>query len=109
MPGGWFDTRELDAFADALVADLSQRFPPPPESIERRMQFEELRRTFGATFQRIDEYASAHRLNVYKKARFANRIRWALRDAGYRADFVRAMTREVVAHMSLASRRNAGS
>ncbi len=108
MLGGWFNTQELDAFADALVADLVRRFPPSAEGSEGRKQFEKLRRTFGATFQRIDAYAASHRLNLYKKARFANRIRWALRDAGYPADFVRTMTQEAVAHMTLASRRKAG-
>lgn len=105
MLAGWFNTKELDAFADALVADLVKRFPPEAEGAAGRKQFERLRRTFGATFQRIDAYAAAHTLNLYQKARFANRIRWALRDAGYPADFVRTMTQEVVAHMTLASRR----
>jgi len=107
MLAGWFDTKELDAFADALVADLVKRFPPSPEAAAGRKQFERLRRTFGVTFQKIDAYAASHRLNLYKKARFANRIRWALRDAGYPAEFVRTMTQEVVAHMTLASRRKA--
>jgi hypothetical protein len=108
MLGGWFNTQELDAFADALVADLVKRFPPSTDSAEGRKQFDKLRRTFGATFQRIDAYAADHPLNLYKKARFANRIRWALRDAGYPAEFVRTMTQEVVAHMTLASSRKAG-
>jgi 2'-5' RNA ligase len=108
MLGGWFNTRELDAFADELIADLAKRFPPSADPAQGRKQFEKLRRTFGATFQRIDSFAAAHPLNVYKKARFANRIRWGLRDAGYPAEFVRTMTQEVVAHMTLASRRKAG-
>lgn len=109
MPGGWFNTKELDAFADALVAELVKRFPPSADAAAGPKQFEKLRRTFGATFQRIDAFAAQEPLNVYKKARFANRIRWALRDAGYPAEFVRTMTQEVVAHMTLASRRKAGS
>ena len=107
MLGGWFDTKELDAFADSLVADLVKRFPPAAENAVARKEFEKLRRTFSATFQRIDVYVAAHPLNVYKKARFANRIRWALRDAGYPAEFVRTMTQEVVAHMSLVAGRKA--
>ena len=101
---GWFDTKELDAFADALVEDLVARVPPAGEASKGRKSFDKLRRTFGATFARVDAFARSHRLNVFKKAHFANRVRWALKEAGYPADFVGAMTQELVAHLTLASR-----
>jgi len=28
MLSGWFNTKELDEFADSLVAELVERFPP---------------------------------------------------------------------------------
>jgi hypothetical protein len=36
---------------------------------------------------RVEEFARRERLNVYKKARFGNRIQWALREAQYPAEF----------------------
>ncbi|MGH8677271.1 MAG: hypothetical protein ACREUQ_02825 [Burkholderiales bacterium] len=46
-----------------------------------------------------------NRLNLYTKARLANRIQWALKEAGYRDDFIEATTREVATHVALAGSR----
>ena len=103
----WFDTKELDDFADAVVAELVRRYPPSNQEVGGKKTFERLRKSFGATFNRIDQFLSGHKLNVYKKARFANRMRWALTEAGYRPDFITTMTEEVVTHVTArAGRRN---
>ena len=97
---GWFNTKELDEFADSLVAELAQRFPPAGGRVAGNKAFERLTRSFGATFGRIDAFARSRRLNFYKKAHFANRIRWALTEAGYPADFVTTMTQELLLHLT---------
>src|SRR3970040_717009 len=81
MHSCWFNTRELYEFADSLVAELVERFPPAG-GVAGKKAFDKLRRTFGATFERIDAFARSHKLNVYKKAHFANQVRWALPEAG---------------------------
>jgi hypothetical protein len=99
----WFDTRELDAFADAVVAELVRRYPPPGEGVTGKKAFDRLRRSFAVTFDGIDRFLAGRRLNLYKRAKFANRLRWALADAGYPPEFVDTMTREVVTHVTLAA------
>ena len=44
-------------------------------------------------------------MNLYTKARLGNRVKWALRDAGYPQTFVDTFTQEVVTHVALASRK----
>jgi hypothetical protein len=100
---GWFDTKELDGFADAVVAELVRQYPPPGLGVTGKKAFERLRRSFAATFDRIDGFLRAHKLNMYKKAHFANRMRWALTEAGYPADFVSTMTQEIVMHLNQAA------
>ena len=97
---GWFNTKELDQFADSLVAELLERVPPAAGRLSGAKAFERISRSFGATFARIDAFARAQRLNVYKKAHFANRIRWALKEAGYPEDFCATMTQELLLHLS---------
>jgi len=109
MLPGWFNTKELDEFADSVVADLVKRYPPSGQALSGKKTFERLRRTFAATFARMDQFARSHRLNLYKKACFANRVRWALKEAGYPPDFVNTMTQEVVAHMTLESHNKTDS
>jgi hypothetical protein len=44
-------------------------------------------------------------LNIYKKARLGNRVRWALREAGYAPEFTDALSYELVTVATLASRQ----
>jgi len=103
MPG-WFNTKELDQFADSLMAELRERVPPSGERLSGTKAFQRVVRTFGSAFERIDAFAASQRLNVYKKAHFANRIRWAMSEAGYPEDFVDTMTRELLMHLSAPAR-----
>jgi hypothetical protein len=108
MPFGWFDTEELDEFADSLVAELMARFPPSGVDPSKKKTLDKLRKLFGSTLARTDRFARSHKLNVFRKAHFANRVRWALKEAGYAPEFVETMTRELATHMALESGREKG-
>ena len=108
MPFGWFDTKELDEFADSLVAELMTRFPPSGVDPSEKKALDKLRKLFRSTFERTDRFARSHQLNLYKKAHFANRVRWALKEAGYAPEFVETMTRELATHVALESGREKG-
>ena len=101
----WFKTRELDEFADSIVARLIEIVPPSGAAPSGKKAFERLRKQFGSTFDRIDSFARTKPLNLYTKARFANRVRWALVEAGYAHEFVATITQELVAHLTLAARK----
>ena len=49
-------------------------------------------------------FAAERRPNLYQKARFGNRIKWTLKEAGYPPDVVDLVTHELVAKMALAAR-----
>ena len=100
-----FNSKEVDAFADSIVAELVERHPPRAEGAAGRKEVARLRRAFGRIFSRIDSFARTHDLNLYRKARLANRIQWALKEAGYREDFIEATTHEVATHVALAGSR----
>ena len=102
-------SKEVDEFADSIVAELIQRHPPRADDAGERKELARLRRAFSRVFARIDGFARTHPLNLYSKARLANRVQWGLRDAGYRKDFVETATHEVATHVALAgSRAGAG-
>jgi hypothetical protein len=98
----WFDVKEVDAFADSIVAELRERYPPSGVELPAAKALERLRKSFGRMFARIDAFARSSPLNLYKKARLGNRIKWALQDAGYPEEFVETFTRELVTHVALA-------
>jgi hypothetical protein len=101
----WFDVKEVDGFAESIVAELRERYPPSGVELPAAKAIERMRKTFGRMFARIDAFACTSSLNLYKKARLGNRIKWALKDAGYPQEFVEAFTRELVTHVALAARK----
>lgn len=98
----WFDVKEVDAFADSIVAELRERYPPSGVELPATKAFDRLRKSFARMFARIDTFARSGSLNLYKKARLGNRVRWALKEAGYPEEFVETFTRELVTHVALA-------
>ena len=104
MFGDWFKSKEVDEFADSIVADLVRRFPPSGVGVPARKAADRLRKTHDAIFGRIENFARAQSLNIYKKARLGNRIKWALLEAGYPSDFVDTLTLELVTVVTFVSR-----
>lgn len=100
----WFDVKEVDAFADSIVAELRDRYPPSGVELPAKKAMERLRKNFARLFARIDAFARTRPLGLYQKARLGNRIKWALKDAGYPEEFVEIFTRELVMHVTLGAR-----
>ena len=99
----WFDTGEGDELARVIVAELVVRVPPATLPAKDKKAATKLRNTHDAVFARAGKFARTHKLNVYKKARFANQIHWALKDAGYPPDFIEAWTYELTTLVAVAS------
>lgn len=102
---GWFNTKEVDALADSVVADLRTRFPASGHEVQTQKDVQRVLKGVDRLLARVDQFARERRPNLYKKARFGNRVRWGLVEAQYPAEFAQAITDELVTHLTLASRR----
>lgn len=100
----WFDTKEVDEFADSIVAELLQRFPPTGVDLATRKAIDRVMKNVERIGARVADFGRERKLNVYKKARFGNRIKWSLKEAKYPDLFVDVMTQELVTQLTLASR-----
>jgi hypothetical protein len=100
---GWFSTEEVDRFADKVVADLVERFPPAGVELSSRKSAERMLRKLDRTFSNISAFGAERRPNLYQKARFGNRIKWNLKEAGYGEAFVEAVTSELVKYLTLSA------
>jgi hypothetical protein len=103
----WFDTKEVDAFAQWVIDELLKRLSP--DSLERperdRKMGDRVHRMTEAISDRAREMARAHQFNFYKRARLGNRVKWALKEAGYPDEFVTAFTTELITLVTVAGRR----
>ncbi len=92
----WFDSREVDAFADWLSAEIIKRYPPSGVDKDPKKAAQRLQKVHESLFLRIEAFAKQNSLNIYKRARLGNRVKWAMRDAGYPLAFSESFTHEVV-------------
>jgi len=101
----WLNTKEVDEFADAVVAELLELFPPAGVDLSTRKSAERAMKKVDRLMLRVSEFARSRRLNLYKKARFGNRVKWALKEAQYPVHFVEVMTHGLVTQVALGSRK----
>jgi len=92
----WFDTAEVDRFAASLVREVTRRLPPSQVDSSSKKAVERLSRMTDVLSDQLRTFAQSQRLNVYKRARLGNRVKWQLKDAGYPEPFIDAFTTEVV-------------
>jgi len=102
MPS-WFATKEIDRFADSIIAELLERFPNAGVDLSTRKSSERAMKSLEKIFAAIGAFAAAHRPNLYQKARFGNRIKWALKDGAYPEAFIDVVTHELLKHLTLSS------
>lgn len=101
---GWFSGKGIDAFADSIVVELLERFPPTGIELSTEKSAQRAMKNLDRILALIGTFAAEQRPSLYQKARFGNRIKWALKEAGYAPHVVELMTHELVAKMALASR-----
>jgi hypothetical protein len=105
----WFSRKHIDDFADSIVAEVLQRFPQSGTDVATAKSAEKALKTLDRIFVRIGAFAAERRPNLYQKACFGNRIKWALKEAGYPAPFVEVATEKFVAYMAFASGQGSAS
>jgi len=99
---GWFDTKEVDAFTQWAVSELSKRMPPETLDKADRKAADRLSRMNDAISERARELAP--RLNLYKRARLGNRVKWAMKEAGYPDKFIDTFTYELLTLLTVSAR-----
>lgn len=104
MFGKFFDTAEVDRFADWILSELKRSLPPQPGTDK-----DNVARRAGKVNERISrrtsEFVQGTKLNLYTKARLAARVREGMSAHGYPAGFVKAFSYDLLAQVQTASRQ----
>ncbi|MGA2190995.1 MAG: hypothetical protein ABSH33_20955 [Steroidobacteraceae bacterium] len=103
----FFDTASTNEFADWIVAELKRAVPPesgPPKKKKHAIRARELDENIA---RRVVEFTRTTRLNIYKKARLAARVREGMTAHGYPESFVKSFSFELLARLQTAARAKA--
>ena len=98
----WLDTRHVVEFAQSIVAEIREAMPAADETSSRkesRKEIDKRGRKIERLTQRARAFSREHRLNFYKKAKFANTLKWELKEAGYSEVFVREMVAHILVNL----------
>lgn len=88
---GWFDARAAKAFGEELARFYADKIPVEAQVNEKKFATR-TDATLKALSSRVRDFRASRKLGVYQKAQLGNAFRWALRDAGYDAQYVERLT-----------------
>jgi len=106
MLASFFDTTSTNEFADWIVAEIKRAVPPDsaPRKKKHVIRAKELDDNIA---RRVAEFTRTTRLNIYKKARLAARVREGMTALGYPETFVKSFSFELLARLQSASKPTA--
>jgi hypothetical protein len=87
MLTAWFNASEVIAFAEEVADEVDKLFPLD-ERQNKPLNAKKEQKKLGALLIRVRAFSSKVHLNIYKKAKFLNTVKWTLRDAGHDEQFV---------------------
>ncbi len=85
MIRNWLDATEAVAFAKDIARDVDRLFPLEPQKVRRPSKKLDLknRKRLDQLVRRTHAFAREHPLNVYKKGKLLNTLKWSLRESGH--------------------------
>src|ERR1700682_4800823 len=92
----WFDSRAAVQVGTAFAGRFAPRKTPGPAAHRENVLQEILRQ--------VDHEVRTLRLNIYKRAKFANSFKWRLLENGVEREIADEVTQRLVLHLSLNQR-----
>lgn len=94
----WFDAREAVSFGEHLAGEVARIVPLEAAEVRGKKSTKQMDK-FRRAILHASDLGTKTPLNVYKKARCANALRWSLIDKGYPKPFVEEVVRLVVTRL----------
>jgi hypothetical protein len=95
---GWFDTRAAVQFALETARDIQSAVPPSDARPDKKQAGKRAKKLERIVLK-VKAFSKQNRLNFYKKAKFANALKWSLKEAGYSDVFIREITGLVLVNL----------
>ncbi|MDP3539327.1 MAG: hypothetical protein Q8S26_11570 [Azonexus sp.] len=83
----WFNASEIVSFAEEVAREIEILFPEDQKGAKTR-QPAKIHKKFESLLLKVRSQVAKSPLNIYKKAKFLNTVKWRLRDAGYEPQFI---------------------
>jgi hypothetical protein len=104
----WFNATEFQRFGEELAVLFMEDKPGADEGNRKHRRMlkgkakgkgrDPMQDTLRKLVVRISAFEARKDANIYRKAKFANAFKWKLLEAGYDAEFVDELAKELVIH-----------
>jgi hypothetical protein len=102
MFGRFFNTAEVDAYADWVLGEVKKAFPLGRQMKDVGERADKLKARISS---RTGEFARTAKLNLYKKARLTHRLRSGMSAHGYPGPFIDSFSLDLVAQIARFAKR----
>jgi hypothetical protein len=103
MFGRFFDTTEVDRFADWIVSEFKRQLPPIRNPPVRNVG-DRANKLDQVIANRTQEFLKTAKLNFYKKAHLVSRVREGMTATGYSETFVKSISYDLLNRLQKAKR-----
>jgi hypothetical protein len=94
----WLDGRTASEFGEQIATDIRRLMPLEKGAKAHNSPAKRLQK-LTRIVERVAAESKQHRFNFYQKAKFANALRWSLKDSGYSPDFIQEVVALILARM----------
>ncbi len=98
MLPGWLDGRPATEFGNEIANDIRNLLPLEKGAKVQKNPAKRLQK-LARIVERTSARSAESRFNFYQKAKFANALRWSLKDNGYTKDFIEEVVTLILARM----------
>ena len=98
MLPGWLDGRTATEFGKKIANEIRQLMPLESGAKVQKNPAKRPQK-LARIVERTSRESAQHRFNIYQKAKFANALRWSLKDSGYASDFIEEVVALILARM----------
>lgn len=83
----WFNAAEAVLFGQEIVRQVNRLFPPSDQK-GKAIPTKEFQKKFESLIVRTRTFSAKNNLNIYKKAKLLNTIKWGMREAGHEENII---------------------
>lgn len=91
----WLDATDAEKQADQAIEEVERLVPRAALTGGADVRKKQIQKLDKIISNHRSRYASAG-YNIYQKAKFANRVKWRLRDGDYPNDFIDSLVRLLI-------------
>lgn len=97
----FFNTKDIEEFANGLATDLGRRFPPASEKRTDPGAQNQVKVILEGLSARAVRFHEEHKLGIYRKAKLGNVFKWKLKELGYSTEFAERATKEIITRLAV--------